>query len=382
MPKSNYLELCAQYVLEYERKMLLHKIKHKIKITPKRNETTLKLKHNHYEYICPFELKKHNSIIFRLTSLPVHNNNTINHNNKQLQSYEVGALLGRHSCCGKDEGYFKITNGLKYTPKENGVLFIKLNYDWYSKFNDNNNSMFSDNKKDEQQVLTIALAVKVNSVIPLYKRIGFDNIEELLQNEKHNNIGHIHNITLITFINMLRTNPSVFAKVYIEHLLKDNCDDNIQSLYEMLINMNKRDMLKESAFLMKLSRMLCEDLVKTKRFSLYDSMYRNVSDRARFLINENKYTRKSNYSSKEEFDDLEESIMMMTGNEDIQDKGYLIEIVLKLLFDELIPSRSNRKNILNKYFNYCGYCIMDHSLFGSIAVITFSQKHYEYDTDN
>ena len=141
-------------------------------------------------------------------------------------------------------------------------------------------------------------------------------------------------------------------------------------------------MLKESAFLMKLSRMLCEDLVRSKRFSLYDSMYRNVSDRARFLVNEHKYTRKSNYSSKEEFDDLEESIMMMTGSEDIQDKGYLIEIVLKLLFDELIPSRSNRKNILNEHFRYCGYCVMDHSLFGSIAVITFSERHYEYDYDN
>lgn len=373
MPKTNYLELCAQYILEYERKQLLQSLKRRIKIIPKRNEITLKLKHNHYEYICPFELKKHNSIIFRLSSF-----SSTSTSSKTLHSHELGVLLGRHSCCGKDEGYFKITNGLKYTPKADGVLFVKLNYDWYSKFTDNyNDSNDNDINKKDEQVLTIALAVKVNSLIPLYKRIGFDNIEEMLMNENQQQQQQ-QNVSLITFINMLRTKPHVFAKVYIEHLIKENCDENIVGLYEMLMKLDKREMLKENAFLMKLSAMLCEDLVNNKRFSLYDSMYRNVTDRARFAVSEHKYTRKSSYSSKDEFEDLEESIMMMTGKEDIMDKGYLIEIVLKLLFDELIPSRSNRKNILNKHFNHCGYCIRNHSLFGSIAVITFSQKHYSY----
>lgn len=331
--------------MEYEKKKRDNEPKKLNKI----EEVVLNLKPSPLEILCPFELKEGRSIIFRINRKQKAGNETT----EMYNSFPLGALLGRNSSCG-EEGFFEIYNGQKYTPKKKGGLFLKFNYDWYGKYEIN-----------EEIHVIISLAHRISDMTMLYKSIGFDNCKSLYDNHKKF-------MDVIFFINLLRSNPSNFGGVYLQHLSKGN--KNIEALIKELSDMSNLNVFESDQFLNKLSEELCNDLVLHKKFSHYDSKGRNLRARASDVFYSG-CTRKSG-KEKETFKDLKESIMMMSEKYNENDESFQLSIALKLIIDELIPSFSNRKNLLNENLRYCGYIIMNHESFGSICVMVFSEKQY------
>ena len=126
-PDNNSFDLCANYILEYQEKN--NKIENNI-YGYKRNsisEIIISLSITPFEFLCPFKLIKGNYITIRIKGNWIIEKNK----NEIYDNYPVGILLGRNSSCS-EEGYFQISNGMKYIPKKNGCLFIKFNYKPYS----------------------------------------------------------------------------------------------------------------------------------------------------------------------------------------------------------------------------------------------------------
>lgn len=328
---------------------ITEKIKVKSKQPNKIEEVVLNLKPSPLEILCPFELKEGKSVIFRINGKQKVGNEIV----EVYNSFPLGVLLGRNSSCG-EEGFFAIYNGQKYTPTKKGGLFLKFNYDWYGKYEVN-----------EEISVIISLAHQITDMIMLYKSIGFENCKSLYDNDKKF-------MDFKFFINLLRSEPAKFGDIYLKHLSKEN--KNIESLIKELSNMKKLNAFQSDQLLYKLSEELCSDLVLNKKFSHYDSKGRNLRSRADDIFYR-KYTRKSG-KEKETFKDLKESIMMMSEKYIENDESFQLSIVLKLIIDELVPSLVNRKNLLNENLHYLGYTIMNHESFGSICVIVFSEKQY------
>ena len=258
----------------------------------------------------------------------------------------IGTLLGRNSSC-YEEGYFKIENGMKYTPKKDGCLFLKFNLNEYSKY-----------KTSGDCNILILFANLIKPKFPLYEFLGFDN--------------NINNIDLITYLNYLRKYPKLFINNFLLHLKgKKIYDELINELY----NLNPCQSLIKNQFLNELSEIHCEKLVKNNTFSHYDFLGRNIRMRAIHYYQKINNNIISLNNQKEHFDDLKECLGFVL-NSNIYQNGFYLFLIYHLLLDELIPTRRNRKILLNPSIKYYGYCIKQHKLCGNICVIIFSENNY------
>ena len=296
-----------------------------------------------FEYLCPFKLIKNKTIIFQI----IGKWNIKNNKNELYNNYLIGTLLGRNSSC-YEEGFFKIENGMKYTPKKDGCLFLKFNFNEYSKYKITGNCN-----------IIILFVDLIEPIFPLYEFLGFDD--------------NINDIDLITYLNYLRQYPKLFINNFLLHLKgKKIYDELINELY----NLNPCQYLIKNEFLSELSKIHCEKLVKANRFSLYDLLGRNVRMRAiDYYENINNNNINLN-NQKELFHDLKECLGFVL-NSNIYQNGFYLYLICDLLLDELIPSRRNRKILLNPSIKYYGYTIKQHKLCGNICVIIFSENKYD-----
>jgi hypothetical protein len=113
-PDNDSFDLCANYILEYQEKN--NKIENNI-YGYKRNsipEIIINLSITPFEFLCPFKLIKGNFITIRIKGNWIIEKNK----NEIYDNYPVVILLGRNSSCS-EEGYFQISNGMKYIPNKN-----------------------------------------------------------------------------------------------------------------------------------------------------------------------------------------------------------------------------------------------------------------------
>ena len=331
--------------MEYERNLISKKIKIKAKQPNKIQEVILTLKPSPLEFLCPLELTENKSIIFRING-KVKNEN--NETNEIYNTFPLGQLLGRNSSVG-DEGYFQIYNGLKYTPKKSGGLFLKFNYDIYNKY-----------ELKGECILTISLATQMNNIDLIYRHLGFGNVNDGSERE------------LFFYINLFREYPLQFCNVYLKDLEKykkkaKECINEIENIKEPLYKFEKNN------FLSKLSEELCDDLVTHNKFSHFDSQGRNLKQRAKDLYYSSP-TRKSN-DIKETFTDIKESLIILSSLY-INNDSCNVTLVIQLLMDELLPSKSNRHNLINPNLKYIGYRCKNNENLGCICVLIFSEKPY------
>lgn len=341
----NYFDLCAQYLLECETKIKKERIKRKSANQKPNNYVVIDLVISPFDYLCPIILKKDVQIVLKILGKWKLNTNEKDlsergyiDSNETYNGLPIGVLIGRNSAC-PEEGYFKIYNGLRYTPKQTGLLFVCFNHDWYSKL-----------EPQGQPSLTISLT-SFTEYNTIYKTIGF-------------NILHLGDSVILEYINMARLKPKLFANIFLEHLIKYN--SFISSLYNAMKEMNELPYLKENKFLTKLSLEHSIYLSQSGRVSHYDSNNRNVIKRAK----ENLQTLKGVQDINETFFDLKEAYTA------IQSPINPLFLVLKLLIDELVPSFENRKCLLNNKIQYCGISILSHSRYENICVIYCSENEY------
>lgn len=242
---------------------------------------------------------------------------------------------------------------MKYTPKKDGCLFLKFNLNNYSKY-----------KISGDCNIVILFGDLIEPIFLLYKFLRFDN--------------DINNIDLITYLNYVRKNPQLFISNFLLHLKGNKIyDELINELY----NLKPCQNLIKNQFLSELSEIHCKKLVKNNIFSLYDFLGRNVRMRAiDYYEHINNDVIKIN-NKNELFNDLKECLSFVL-NSNIYQNGFYLHLICYLLLDELIPSRRNRKILLNPSIKYYGYSIKQHKLCGNICVIIFSENKYIIPIDN
>lgn len=309
------------------------------------NDLVIELVISPYDYLCPLILQKDKQIVFKITGKWSINTNAKDLDYRgnidsleTLNGFPIGVLMGRNSSC-PEEGYFKIYNGLRYTAKKNGVLFVCFNYDWYSKM-----------EPQGQPSLSISLSSFVDQDT-LYKNMGLELV-------------YLSDNMILKYINMARVKPKEFTDIYLGHLINSN--STIAALYHEMKEMNQLTLLKENAFLSKLSFEMSSDLGKSGRVSHYDSEKRNIIKRAKAIHQELSGVKNIN----ECYMDIKEAYTTF------QSPISSLFVVLKLLIDELIPSRENRKCLLNDKIQYCGISIAKHISYDNICVINFSENEY------
>ncbi len=57
--------------------------------------------------------------------------------------------------------------------------------------------------------------------------------------------------------------------------------------------------------------------------------------------------------------------------------NFYLNVFKNILIDELIPSKKNRKLLLNKNFNFFGFSIKKSKKFGFLIIIIYSEKNYK-----
>lgn len=347
-PDNNSFDLCANYILEYQEKN--NKIENNI-YGYKRNsisEIIISLSITPFEFLCPFKLIKGNYITIRIKGNWIIEKNK----NEIYDNYPVGILLGRNSSCS-EEGYFQISNGMKYIPKKNGCLFIKFNYNPYS-----------NPKISGKCSIIVSYVNLIDPIFPLYKFLGFED--------------EITNISLITYLNFMRKSPKVFANNFLAHLKKKQI---YKELINELYNFKPCENLIYNQFLNELSEIHCKELVKYNKFSLYDINERSIRMKAMdYYDYKNLYTRKIN-KNKESFYDIKHCLGFVINPINKEENSFYLFFLINLLLDELVPSKRNRKILLNPNLKYYGCCIAQHKLFGNVCSIIFTEKDYITKTD-
>ena len=200
----------------------------------------------------------------------------------------------------------------------------------------------------------------MNNIDLIYRHLGFGNVNDGSERE------------LFFYVNLFREYPLQFCNVYLKHLEKYNekakeCINEIENIKEPLYKFEKNN------FLSKLSEELCDDLVTHNKFSHFDSQGRNLKQRAKDLYYSSP-TRKSN-DIKETFTDIKESLIILSSLY-INNDSCNVTLVIQLLMDELLPSKSNRHNLINPNLKYIGYKCKNNENLGCICVLIFSEKPY------
>lgn len=213
---------------------------------------------------------------------------------------------------------------------------------------------FNLNKYDNMQ-LSGSVTITINntsqySCKDLFTLIGFPNINSLNYNDQFIESEQIA-------INLVRANPKLFASLFIERISSDSSKE----LFNELINMEPLPLLSYSNTLEKISNNLIQDLVTNNTSSQFDSQGNGLKKRVFNLTN-------VEVNGKDKV--VCESILIMKN-------GYtIIDAIIALLQDELVPSRKNRKYLLNKELKYFGISQMKHERYENLIVIEYSNINF------
>lgn len=247
--------------------------------------------------------------------------------------FPLGALIGR---IGGENTSFIITNKFEYLPLNSGPLFMSMNIDnfkmkpeGYLKIKIKNTTKTSKEEIDK----------KLGWKIPANK---IDFLSEV-ENE------------ILTVINKIRSNPSLFAKIYLSHLIETS--ENIKSLYKRMQELKSLPELTFNKKLKIISDKLCDDLSTSGKFSHEDSEDNDALKRLKNLLPEEGDIK------------VYESVCVYSIN-------HPLHLVLKLLIDEQVPSKVNRENLLNENVLYIGMSMKTHQKWGWVSVIDFSVLNY------
>ena len=291
-----------------------------------------------HEYLLPIILYKNKYIIFSINGKYKIQNNFYDKENCNL--------LGRLS---NEKIYFKIFDGLKLTTNENKTfLFIKFDFDKYSKY------------EIEGNCELILFYCTEENIYNIYNEIGIN----LNINMKNREI-------FINILNFIRKETKKFINIFCPEILSEN--NNINNL----INNNIINKLEFCDFLFEICEYRIDDLIKHNKFSINDSLNCSLKEICKDKFIKIKNNLRSISKLKEDFNDIKESLTFLYCSSKLDLNNFYLNVFKNIFIDELIPSKKNRKLLLNKNFNYFGYCIKLSKNFGYLINIIYSEKYYK-----
>ena len=282
-----------------------------------------------HEYLIPIILYKNKHIIFKI-------NGKIKLENS-FQSIE-NFLLGRLS---NTKNYFKIFNGLKLTSNENKTfLFIKFNFNKYFKYEIEGNCELIIFYCSEENIFTIFNEIGINLNFNMNNKEIFKNI-----------------------LNFIRIETKKFINIFCPEI--------------SIENNNKINKLEFCDFLFEICDYRIDDLIKNNKFSMNDSLNCTLKEicKEKYLKKKNNLRKISN--SKDDFNDIKESLTFFFCSSKLDLNNFYLNVFKNILIDELIPSKKNRKLLLNKNFNFFGFSIKKSKKFGFLIIIIYSEKNYK-----
>ena len=225
-----------------------------------------------------------------------------------------------------------------YTVKNDSLLLLSFNLNKYEKM---------------QLSGTVTITINNTSQFSykdLFTSVGFSGINSL------NSDNQIIESQLLA-INLVRVNPPLFASLYIKH----NPSQSSKDLYTELTKLESLPLLSYSPKLQEIANNLSQDLVNNNAFSQFDSKENGLKKRVQEITNVT-----INGKDKE----VCESIIIM------RDGYNIIDAIITILQDELVPSKKNRKNLLSKELRYFGMSQMKHKRYDNIIVIEYSNINF------
>ena len=268
-----------------------------------------------YEILIPIILYKNKQIIFSIK-------------NKNLN------LLGRFS---NDKNYFKIFDGFKLKSNENKIfLFVK--FDLYFKY------------EIEENFELIIFYCSEENIFNIFNEIGINLNFNMNNKEIFKNI-----------LNFIRIETKKFINIFCPEI--------------SIENNNKINKLEFCDFLFEICDYRIDDLIKNNKFSMNDSLNCTLKEicKEKYLKMKKNLRKISNF--KEDFNDIKESLTFLFCNLDLN--NFYLNVFKNILIDDLIPSKKNRKLLLNKKFNYFGFSIKKSKKFGFLIIIIYSEKNYK-----
>lgn len=377
LPIEKYFESCALYIEEYyqithqqggektlciKNKVQSHQAKYNSEKTLNNKDENNLLKENNniftkkinitpYIQILPIILKKNQEVKIKMrgkwriknnlnNNVYIFNNNELEKNDKKNRNVDLNEILGHL--------YYKLFP--PYTNQNNSSLTLMKEETIFIPDSDSLLLLsFNINLYDELEIKDdIELSVdgiKEYSLVDIFTQIGFDKIRT-------------ENQDLLLPFNLFRSNPKLFAQIFIEPNMTQN--EAKKELYELLIKLEPLPLFSYSSNLEQVAQNLCNDLVQHNSFSIFDSKGKSLKKRIQ-QIDSIKVNLDDNSNNQ-----IRECLCIL------KDNYQLINVVISLLIDELVPSRKNRKTLLNKDLIYLGFCIKKHKNFENIFVGEFS----------
>lgn len=205
------------------------------------------------------------------------------------------------------------------------------------------------------------------------KVIGWEQLVDLvIENEKMfgikatNNNNHSNNsisgvnvnlhdeeLNVVTFINKVRTNPKLFAQLYI-----DTTDNEYNELYHMLCEYTPVGVVNIKHNLCNAAKEHCVDICKAQTTGHISSDMKSMpGDRIRKYIGNSNNNNNNIYFGE----------CLCFGLK----KGF--SIVIEMLLGRNVKVKHNRLNILNEQFNEIGVCIRNHGSYQWGCVVVFGK---------
>ena len=259
----------------------------------------------------------------------------ISDNKKDISGYLTYRLFPSEE---QNETIHKLERSNTLTVKNDSLLLLSFNLNKYEKM---------------QLSGTVTITINNTSQFSykdLFTSIGFSGINSL------NSDNQIIESQLLA-INLVRVNPPLFASLYIKH----NPSQSSKDLYTELTKLESLPLLSYSPKLQEIANNLSQDLVNNNAFSQFDSKENGLKKRVQEITNVT-----INGKDKE----VCESIIIM------RDGYNIIDAIITILQDELVPSKKNRKNLLSKELRYFGMSQMKHKRYDNIIVIEYSNINF------
>ena len=232
----------------------------------------------------------------------------------------------------------KLERSNTLTVKNDSLMLLSFNLNKYEKMNLSGTTTITINNTSQF------------SYKDLFTSIGFSGMNSL--NSKNQIIE-----SQLLAINLVRVNPPLFASLYI----KNNPSQSSKDLYTELNKLEPLPLLSYSPKLQEIANNLSQDLSNNNTFSKFDSKGNGLKKRIQEITNITINGKDKNVC---------ESIIIM------RDGYSIIDAIITLLLDELVPSKKNRKYLLNKELRYFGMSQMKHKRYENIIVIEYSNINF------
>jgi len=314
----------------------------KFKVSATKNDfISVNIQVNNYDIQIPVWLEKNQILKFEVKGMWSLSNELgycmsdgYSKNKSTFRNYNIGSLLGRVL----GGSYFEIKNNSSVKVDNYGPLYLCTNTKEYF--------------KDTDGCLEIKIYGCSSTTIEqdlLDEKLGWD-IKNNIVMSFDNGYLEEEELNFINLLNKLRSNPGLFADIYLKHLSSKG--KNYKELFEYIKSLPQINLLTPNKFITSVSKIHAVYIGESGSTGAKSENYENLKQRlVHFGLNPDRYSESQVFGYSSAFD-----------------------ILMFLLLDEYNKNKTNRTYLLSKEFSSIGVAYNTHIVYDYVCDIIYTSK--------